>query len=101
MLSGDDAPIKKYFWINGLTAISFWISLQWALMDPGLVVGTILKFVCELSMILWLNSAFYLKNNAEGVETESWEFQREQIKLTLWIFGFLVLPEIPLWISSF
>ena len=83
-----------------MSAISFWISLQWAVRGPGLVLGTILKFVCELSVILWLNTAFYLKNNAEGSDTESWEFQREQIKLTLWIFGFLVLPEIPLWLSA-
>ena len=101
MLSGDDAPLKKYFLINGLTAISFWISLQWALKGPGLVVGTILKFVCELSVILWLNTAFYLKNNAEGVETESYEFQREQVKLSLFVVGILILAEIPLTISAF
>lgn len=101
MLSVDDAPIKKLFWLNGLSAISFWVSLQYALKGPGIVVGTILKFICELSVILWINTAFYLKNNAEGKDTESWEFQREQVKLTLWIFGFLVLLEIPLWISSF
>ena len=98
----DEAPnFKKYVWLNGLSAISFWVSIQYFLRGPGLVVGTILKFICELSVILWLNSAFYLKNNAEGIDTENFEFQREQVKFTLWICGFLVLMELPLLLSSF
>ncbi len=99
---GDDSPrLIKYFGLNGLSAISFWVSLQWFGTGQGLVIGTILKFISELSVIVWLNTAFYLKNDAEGIDVESWEFQREQIKLTLWIFGCLVLIELPLWISSF
>lgn len=99
MLSLDDALPKKLLAVNGVTALSFWLSLQWGLSGGGIVVGTISKFVFYVSLILWLNSAFYLKNIAEGFETETGEFQREQVKLTLWIVAIMILMELPLLIS--
>ena len=68
---------------------------------PGLILQAILKFSVYLSVIIWLNTGFYLSKFAEGIEVESGKFQREQVKLTLWIVGILILSEIPLMISVF
>ena len=100
MLSVTDSLPKKLLILNGITSISFWDSLQWALSGPGIVVGTILKLVCLVSVILWINSASYLMRIAEGVDTETGEFQREQVKLTLWIVSIMILMELPLMISA-
>ncbi len=100
-MGSDETPrIKKLFLVNGLTAITFWVSGQGALAGPGIVLATILKFVFYVSTVLWLNTAFYLSKIAGGIETETYEFQREQIKLTLWIVAILILTELPLMISS-
>jgi len=68
---------------------------------PGLILQAILKFSVYLSVIIWLNTGFYLSKCAEGINVENMEFQREQVKLTLWIVGILILSEIPLMISVF
>ena len=100
-MESDEAPrLKKLLWLNGLSGIVFWVSLNLVKKGQGLVGQTILKLIMYVSILLWLNSAFYLKNNAEGTETETWEFQREQVKLSLWIVGILVLMELPLMISG-
>ena len=100
MLSGDDAPLKKHLWLNGLSAISFWLSVQIVMTGPGLIVQTISKFICYLSVLVWLNTAFYLKTLAENVDPETGEFQREQVKLSLFVVGILILAEIPTMISA-
>ena len=100
-MESDEAPrLKKHLWLNGLSGISFWVSLNLVKKGQDLVGQTILKFIMYVSIIVWINSAFYLKNNAEGIDTETWEFQREQVKLSLWIVGILVLMELPLMISG-
>lgn len=100
-MGSDETPRStKLLGLNGLTSISFWVSLEWGLSGPGIVVKTILKLVYYVSVVLWINSAFYLKNLAETVDTETVEFQREQVKLTLWIVGIFWLMELPLMISS-
>lgn len=96
---GNEAPLKKLFWLNGLSAISFWVVVSLILNNPGLVPQPILKFIGYLSMLLWINSVFYLKNIAEERETESSEFQREQVKLSLFVLGILFVGELPLMLS--
>lgn len=99
--SRDEAPpLKKYLWINGISAIVFWVSLQTMMRGQSLIVQASLKFLIYLSTILWLNSGFYLSKSASGIDVESGEFQREQVKLTLWIVGILILSEIPIMVSS-
>lgn len=100
MLYGNEAPLKKLVLLNGLSAASFWVSVEWTMTGPGLIIQTILKFICYVSVFLWLNSAFYLKNCAEGVDTETFEFQRELVKLSLWIMGILIVSEIPMMLSG-
>lgn len=100
-MGSDEAPrIKKWILINGITAILFWLTLQAVERGPGIVVQTVLKFVMYLSIILWLNSGYYLSKSASGVEVESWEFQKEQVKFTLWIIGIFIVMELPIWITS-
>lgn len=99
-MDGDETPqIKKYFWLNGISAIVFWVCVEAAMRGPGLILQSILKFSVYLSVIIWLNTVFYLSKCAEGIEVERGEFQREQVKLTLWIVGILILMELPLMIS--
>ncbi len=64
------------------------------------MIATVLKFVSHVSIIVWLNSAFYLSKCAAGVEVECFEFQREQVKLTLWIALIWIVREFPLMLSS-
>lgn len=99
MLFHDDALIKKYVALNGLTALIFWGALGALGWGPTIIGQTILKFTAYVSMILWLNTAFYLSKYAEGIEVGSREFQREQVKLSLWICLILTVMEIPLWLS--
>ena len=99
MLSGDEAPIKKCLALNGLTALTFWGSLEMVKWGPGLIGQTILKFIFYVSMLLWLNTAFYLLSYQGGVDVESGEFQREQVKLSLWTVGILIVMELPTWLS--
>lgn len=67
---------------------------------PALFVQVILKFLTYLSVILWINSGFYMRELARGIDLETREFQKTQVKLTLWIIWFLILSELPIWISS-
>ncbi len=99
MLTGNEAPVKKLLWVNGLSALSFWAVICILRNAPGLVPQPVLKFVGSLSALLWINTVFYLKNIAENKDTESGEFQREQVKLSLFAVGILILTEIPLMIS--
>lgn len=100
MLTGNEAPIKKLFLLNGLSVISFW-GVIWILGNaPGLVPQPVLKFIGGLSFLLWINTVFYLKNIAENGDTESGEFQREQVKLSLFSVGILILTELPVMLSA-
>ena len=83
-----------------VTTISFWVSMWIFERGQILIIDTILKFVIYLSVILWLNSAFYLRELARGVNVETGEFQISQVKLTTWIILMFILMELPLWISS-
>lgn len=57
------------------------------------------KFLFYVNLILWLNSGFYLRELARGVDVDTSEFQKEQVKFTVWILLVLILIEIPLWVS--
>lgn len=95
----DEAPrLKKYFLINGISAISFWLTLYAVEISPDIVIQTIFKFSMYLAILLWLNSAYYLSRSALGVAVETWEFQKEQVKLTLWTVGIFIIMEIPIWL---
>jgi len=101
VLSGDEAPpLKKYVALNGLTALTFWGVLEALRSGPNLIVQTILKFTLYVSILLWISTAFYLTSYQGGVDVETFAFQREQVKLSLWTVGILILMEIPMWISS-
>lgn len=99
MLSGNEA--RKYLILNGLSAIIFWLAVWDVTAGVNIVIETIRKFACYLSVIVWINSCFYIRELATGAEVETWEFQREQVKLTLFIVGVLTLSELPVWIASF
>jgi len=85
--------------INGISAISFWLSLWGLERTQGIIGRTVLKFVLYLSIILWLNSGFYMSMSASGVDVESWGFQREQVKLTLWVIVIFIVMELPIWLT--
>ena len=99
-MGSDEAPrINKYLIINGISAILFWLTLGAVKRGPGIVVQTVLKLIMYLAIILWLNSGFYLSMSASGIDVESWGFQREQVKLTLWIIVIFIVMELPMWLT--
>ncbi len=99
MLTGNEA--HKYLILTGVSTLVFWLAVWDVTIGVNLMIETIRKFMCYLSVIVWLNSIFYLKELATGTEVESWEFQKEQVKLTLFIVGVLIVSELPVWIASF
>jgi len=60
---------------------------------------SLIKFLFYTNLILWFNSVFILKTRAEGIDTETWEFQKRQVYMTLSIFAILIVMEIPIWLS--
>ena len=84
--------------IFGLSTIVFWVSWWIFMRGQSLVVEVILKFVIYLSVILWLNSALYMRELALGTDVDTFKFQKKQVKFTLWIFFCFILMEIPTWI---
>ena len=98
MLSENEA--HKYLILNGLSTVVFWLSVWNVTIGFNLMIDTIRKFMCYLSVIVWLNSAYYLSESARGLDVESWEFQREQVKLTMFMIGVLIVSELPVWIAS-
>jgi hypothetical protein len=95
----DEAPVK-YFIFLGVSSLIFWITVWNNPLSQSLVIGTVKKFLCYLSVIVWINSAFYLREFAREVEVETWEFQKEQVKLTLFVVGVLIWSELPVWGAS-
>ena len=100
---------ETFFWIGTLrelgpllifilSTIIFWGSWRIFMMGQSLIVNVILKFVIYLSVILWLNSAFYMRELALGLDVDTLKFQKKQVKFTLWIFFCFILMEIPTWI---
>ena len=99
--------------VFGITTILFWILLDWnlellslprlyGLSNTEFVVGfmkSIGKFLFYVNLILWFNSVFILKTRAEGIDTETWEFQKRQVYMTLSVFVVLIVMEIPIWLS--
>lgn len=83
-----------------ISTVIFWGSLRIIETGPALHVQIVLKFMCYLSVILWINSGFYLRELARGVNLETREFQNSQVRLTLWIISILILSEIPIWLAS-
>ena len=84
--------------IFGLSTIVFWVSWRTFMMGQSLIIQVILKFVIYLSVILWLNSALYMRELALGTDVDTLKFQKKQVKFTLWIFFCFILMEIPTWI---
>jgi hypothetical protein len=97
--SDEGLRLKKYLGLNGVTAITFWGALNLAGLSQGIIAQTILKFVLYVSVILWLNTLLFFYTYAKGLDVDSWEFQKEQVKLSLWTLGIFILREIPLWLS--
>ena len=99
-MGSDETPrLKKLFAVNGLSAITFW-AVVWLIENaPALMPQPLLKFIGYLSVLLWINTVFYLKNIWERIDTESSEFQREQVKLSLFVVGILILMDVPLMLS--
>ena len=105
----DAEEAEAFFWsrtlkelgpllILGLSTIVFWGSWRIFMMGQSLVVEVILKFVIYLSVILWMNSALYMRELALGTDVDTLKFQKKQVKFTLWIFFCFILTEIPTWI---
>jgi len=84
--------------ILGISTLTFWISMWIFTRGQPLIVQVILKFVVYLSVILWLNSALYMRELALGTDVDTFNFQKKQVKFTLWIFFCFILTEIPTWI---
>lgn len=107
------------FWLTilGITTILFWglmavndrivyVPVEYSCLTiPSMsivifmVLQSLIKFMFYLNLILWFNSVFMLKTRAEGIDTETWEFQKRQVSMTLFIFVVLIIMEIPLWLS--
>ena len=87
--------------IFGVSTISFWVSWMIFMRGQPLIVEVILKFVIYLSVILWLNSAFYMRELALGTDVDTRKFQKKQVKFTLWIVTVFILMELPTWIFVF
>lgn len=83
-----------------VTTILFWVSMYVVKQVQGLIVNVILKFIVYMSVILWLNSGFYLRELVRGIDVETGDFQKSQVKLTTWVILILILMELPLWIVS-
>lgn len=99
-LGSDEVPrFMRYLALNGLTAITFWRSLYLMGLNQGIIGQTILKFVLYVSLILWLNTLLFFYTSAKGLDVDSGEFQREQVKLSVWTLGILILMEIPIWLT--
>ena len=77
----------------------FWISMWIFTRGQTLIVQVILKFVIYLSVILWMNSALYMRELALGTDVDTLKFQKKQVIFTLWIFFCFILMELPTWIS--
>ncbi|MBA7491398.1 hypothetical protein ES702_01943 [subsurface metagenome] len=58
-----------------------------------------IKFVFYVNLIMWFNAVYILKTRAEGIDTETWEFQKRQVYMTLFIFIILIIMEIPIWLT--
>ena len=84
--------------IFGVSTISFWVSMWIFTRGQILIVQVILKFVIYLSVILWLNSAFYMRELALGTDVDTRKFQKKQVKFTIWIFTVFILMELPTWL---
>jgi len=84
--------------ILSISTLTFWISMWIFMKGQSLIVQVILKFVVYLSVILWLNSALYMRELALGTDVDTFIFQKKQVKFTLWIFFCFILMEIPTWI---
>jgi hypothetical protein len=99
--AGNDAPRPlRYLVLMGVSSVTFWVSFWEVTLGLNIVLDTIRKFVCYLSVIVWLNSAYYLSETARDQDVESWEFQKKQVRLTLWIVGVVIVSELPVWIAS-
>jgi len=60
---------------------------------------SLIKFLFYTNLIIWFNSVFILRIRAKGIDTETWEFQKRQVYMTLFIFIILIVMEIPIWLS--
>lgn len=69
-------------------------------LETVIALKVLIKFLFYLNLILWFNSVYILKTRAEGIDTETGDFQKRQVKFTLWIFVILIVMEIPIWITS-
>jgi hypothetical protein len=97
----DEAPqLKRYLILNGLSALTFWVSVWAGGLGLNLMIETVMKFIGYLSVFVWLDSALYLRGCALGLIVESWEFQRERVKLSLFVVLILIVAELPVWITS-
>lgn len=107
------------FWLTvfGITTILFWglmfindrivyVPVEYSCLtipsmniELFMALQSLIKFLFYTNLILWFNSVFILKTRAEGIDTETWEFQKRQVYMTLSIFLILIVMEIPLWLS--
>lgn len=86
--------------MNGVTALGYW--LTWRIIEgaQSIVFLSVLKFIFYVDLMLWLNSVFALYKGGTGAELDSFEFQKDQVKFTLWVLGILVWMEIPIWLDA-
>lgn len=82
----------------GFTTVSYYLAWWTFTKGVSLILQVILKFIIYLSVILWLNSAWYLRELALGTDPDTFEFQKRQVKMTMWILLMFIVMELPVWL---
>ena len=83
-----------------VSSLVFWVSIWEVVLGFNIVLDTVRKFACYLSSIVWINAAFYLREVAAETDIDTWEFQKEKVKLTLVFIGIIIVSEVPMWIDA-
>lgn len=83
----------------GTSTISYYLAWWSFTRGVDLIFEVILKFVIYLSVILWLSSAWYLRELALGTDDDTREFQKRLVKFALCIVLVFILIEIPTWLT--
>lgn len=83
-----------------VTGLLFWVFWRVTVLYFWNVnVQAIMKFLIYVDVLIWMNSAMMLRGIARGEDTDSMEFFKDQVRLSLTFILVLVLSEIPLLLS--
>lgn len=97
--AAGSAPIIALILV-GVSSITFYLSFWDLTLGVNLVFDAIRKFACYLSVMVFLNASYYLRELAREIDVETWEFQKDQVRLSLFIVGILIVSELPMWLGA-